>query len=188
MPGPAVQVGSPTQSASPASGRRSKKRKVTQSPTRLKPGSTGLPEQLGDKPLRLVIVGSNPSDHAWCDPLELSCCQTRLKLANAKLQRASGHCNAAQEPMSTGTATSVPIFPRKKHTRSSSLLSGSALQPYSCCKHVVFPRPVKQSCCMHTLGRCQPLPIAGCPSGSADPVCLCNSSEFGALQRLDPLS
>ena len=25
----------------------------------------GVPEKLGDKPLRLVIVGHNPSDHAW---------------------------------------------------------------------------------------------------------------------------
>ena len=25
----------------------------------------GLPERLGDKPLRLVIGGNNPSDHAW---------------------------------------------------------------------------------------------------------------------------
>ena len=25
----------------------------------------GLPEKLGDQPLRLVIVGHNPSDHAW---------------------------------------------------------------------------------------------------------------------------
>ncbi len=27
-----------------------------------------LPEKLGDHPLRLIIVGHNPSDHAWCDP------------------------------------------------------------------------------------------------------------------------
>ena len=25
----------------------------------------GLPERLGDKPLRLIIGGNNPSDHAW---------------------------------------------------------------------------------------------------------------------------
>lgn len=25
----------------------------------------GLPEKLGDQPLRLIIVGHNPSDHAW---------------------------------------------------------------------------------------------------------------------------
>ncbi|GMH40337.1 hypothetical protein BSKO_08241 [Bryopsis sp. KO-2023] len=28
-------------------------------------GIVGLPEKLGDSPLRLVIVGHNPSDHAW---------------------------------------------------------------------------------------------------------------------------
>ncbi len=26
----------------------------------------GLPEKLGDRPLRLMLVGHNPSDHAWC--------------------------------------------------------------------------------------------------------------------------
>ena len=26
----------------------------------------GLPEKLGDRPLRLILVGHNPSDHAWC--------------------------------------------------------------------------------------------------------------------------
>lgn len=25
----------------------------------------GVPERLGDQPLRLIIVGHNPSDHAW---------------------------------------------------------------------------------------------------------------------------
>ena len=25
----------------------------------------GLPERLGDKPLRAIIVGTNPSGHAW---------------------------------------------------------------------------------------------------------------------------
>ena len=27
--------------------------------------AAGLPERLGDQPLRLIIVGHNPSDHAW---------------------------------------------------------------------------------------------------------------------------
>ena len=26
----------------------------------------GLPEKLGDMPLRLILVGHNPSEHAWC--------------------------------------------------------------------------------------------------------------------------
>jgi len=25
----------------------------------------GLPEKLGDLPLRMIIVGHNPSEHAW---------------------------------------------------------------------------------------------------------------------------
>lgn len=28
-------------------------------------GQDGLPEKLGDLPLRLIIIGHNPSDHAW---------------------------------------------------------------------------------------------------------------------------
>jgi hypothetical protein len=28
-------------------------------------GLEGLPERLGDSPLRMIIVGSNPSGHAW---------------------------------------------------------------------------------------------------------------------------
>jgi hypothetical protein len=27
--------------------------------------AVGVPERLGDMPLRLMIVGNNPSDHAW---------------------------------------------------------------------------------------------------------------------------
>ena len=30
------------------------------------PAPAGVPELLGDAPLRLVLVGHNPSDHAWC--------------------------------------------------------------------------------------------------------------------------
>lgn len=30
------------------------------------PPPAGVPELLGDAPLRLVLVGHNPSDHAWC--------------------------------------------------------------------------------------------------------------------------
>lgn len=29
------------------------------------PECVGLPEKLGDAPLRLIIVGHNPSEHAW---------------------------------------------------------------------------------------------------------------------------
>ena len=32
-------------------------------------GAVGVPERLGDHPLRLIILGNNPSDHAWCGPL-----------------------------------------------------------------------------------------------------------------------
>ncbi|KAK9808370.1 hypothetical protein WJX73_007553 [Symbiochloris irregularis] len=46
-------------------GRKKRQRKVAPPPVRLKPDTEGLPEQLGDKALRLIIVGSNPSDHAW---------------------------------------------------------------------------------------------------------------------------
>lgn len=28
-------------------------------------GLDGLPERLGDDPLRMIIVGTNPSGHAW---------------------------------------------------------------------------------------------------------------------------
>lgn len=28
-------------------------------------GYAGVPEKLGDAPLRLIIVGHNPSEHAW---------------------------------------------------------------------------------------------------------------------------
>ena len=48
-------------SASSGKQKRSRAQKV---PERLKPG-TGVPEALGDQPLRLMVVGSNPSDHAW---------------------------------------------------------------------------------------------------------------------------
>lgn len=33
------------------------------------PPPTGVPELLGDAPLRLILVGHNPSDHAWCAKL-----------------------------------------------------------------------------------------------------------------------
>ena len=38
----------------------------------------GLPEKLGDRPLRLILVGHNPSDHAWC---ALPCGQTAARFA-----------------------------------------------------------------------------------------------------------
>lgn len=34
--------------------------------------AVGVPELLGDHPLRLIILGNNPSDHAWWDPLCLT--------------------------------------------------------------------------------------------------------------------
>lgn len=52
----------PTGAATPSKPKQSRPQKV---PPRLKPG-IGVPEALGDQPLRLIIVGSNPSDHAWC--------------------------------------------------------------------------------------------------------------------------
>ena len=42
----------------------SKRRRPFKAPARSKDG-IGVPEQLGSQPLRLLIVGSNPSDHAW---------------------------------------------------------------------------------------------------------------------------
>lgn len=52
-------------SSTVAEQRKAKRKKVATPPVRLKPGSEGLPELLGNQPLRLIIVGSNPSDHAW---------------------------------------------------------------------------------------------------------------------------
>lgn len=57
----------PEQSNGNAEQRKKKRRKSCE----LKPEvfdefAEGLPERLGDKPLRAIIVGTNPSGHAWC--------------------------------------------------------------------------------------------------------------------------
>ena len=60
---------SPQQSVSPASSSASKsaKRKRSSKTDQLPSlqDAPGVPEKLGDQPLRLIIVGHNPSDHAW---------------------------------------------------------------------------------------------------------------------------
>ncbi len=43
--------------------KRKRSRKADQLPSLQ--DAPGVPEKLGDQPLRLVIVGHNPSDHAW---------------------------------------------------------------------------------------------------------------------------
>jgi len=42
------------------------KRKLAEAEILAIPGLPGLPDLLGDQPLRLLIGGNNPSEHAWC--------------------------------------------------------------------------------------------------------------------------
>lgn len=42
------------------------KRKLSEAEILAIPGLPGLPDLLGDRPLRLLIGGNNPSEHAWC--------------------------------------------------------------------------------------------------------------------------
>ena len=42
------------------------KAELTPAAVQGQPAPAGVPELLGDAPLRLVLVGHNPSDHAWC--------------------------------------------------------------------------------------------------------------------------
>ena len=42
------------------------KRKLSEAEILAIPGLPGLPDLLGDGPLRLLIGGNNPSEHAWC--------------------------------------------------------------------------------------------------------------------------
>ena len=42
------------------------KRKLGEAEILAIPGLPGLPDLLGDHPLRLLIGGNNPSEHAWC--------------------------------------------------------------------------------------------------------------------------
>lgn len=45
------------------------KRKLSEAEILAIPGLPGLPDLLGDHPLRLLIGGNNPSEHAWCGRL-----------------------------------------------------------------------------------------------------------------------
>ena len=47
----------------PSSAKRKRRSKVDELPSLQ--DAPGVPERLGDQPLRLIIVGHNPSDHAW---------------------------------------------------------------------------------------------------------------------------
>lgn len=47
----------------PTSTKRKRRSKVDDLPSLQ--DAPGVPERLGDQPLRLIIVGHNPSDHAW---------------------------------------------------------------------------------------------------------------------------
>ena len=44
------------------------KRKLSEAEILAIPGLPGLPDLLGARPLRLLIGGNNPSEHAWCGP------------------------------------------------------------------------------------------------------------------------
>ena len=50
-------------SSAPKSAKRKRNSKADQ--LRSLQDAPGVPEKLGDQPLRLIIVGHNPSDHAW---------------------------------------------------------------------------------------------------------------------------
>ena len=47
----------------PSSAKRKRRSKLDELPSLQ--DAPGVPERLGDQPLRLIIVGHNPSDHAW---------------------------------------------------------------------------------------------------------------------------
>jgi len=56
------------------------KRKLSETEILAIPGLPGLPDLLGSQPLRLLIGGNNPSEHAWCASLlaSPSFCRARL--------------------------------------------------------------------------------------------------------------
>ncbi|KAL3151326.1 hypothetical protein ABBQ38_013161 [Trebouxia sp. C0009 RCD-2024] len=60
---PHIEGCSNRSSTTPQSSKRKRSRKGDELPSLQ--DAPGLPERLGDQPLRLIIVGHNPSDHAW---------------------------------------------------------------------------------------------------------------------------
>jgi hypothetical protein len=76
------------------------------------PAPAGVPELLGDAPLRLVLVGHNPSDHAWC------------ALSNDKqaqpiytLQSALVACYHAKDLIGCNLGSELEASPPHKHSR-----------------------------------------------------------------------